>query len=202
MITRWSNEARLSYYSLHALFVYLIPLFIMVFAHCKLSSTLRLATLSSNDQLRHPDEGGRNKFANEAKEQLFVRKKRQRARNKKVIKLLITITVLFVVLWTPFIMVRLVDHAGVKIETRIWMMTQLLAFLNTSLNFFIYAFINEELRAAFHSLASCGWWFRNKGVEVSEEVRERREFHCGTSVHHHSTHLGHYCDEDGSTTAV
>ena len=75
---RWPNDARFAYYSVHALFVYLLPLCVMVFAHCKLSATLRLATLTSGGLLQHPDDGGRKKVTNECKEILFVRKRRQR----------------------------------------------------------------------------------------------------------------------------
>ena len=167
---RWSNDARFIYYSLHAFFVYILPLCVMLFAHYNLSSTLRLATLSSGDQLIHPDEGGRNKFKNECKEKLFVRKKRQRMRNKKIINLLVTITVLFVVLWTPFIAVRLVDHAGIRMNSLTWMLTQLLAFLNTAVNFFIYAVINQELRSAFQSLSCCGLFERLENTSVISTV--------------------------------
>ena len=98
----------------------------------------------------------------------------------------------------------------------VWLTTQLLAFLNTSLNFFIYALINEELRSAFRSIlclrgsggccGCCGNGEAEEVVVVSDEFRERHNFHCGTSVHYHDSnthaHQEYGVDDDGSTTAI
>ena len=152
---RWSNQARLIFYTIHAFFVYLLPLGLMIFTHYKLSATLKVTAESSNCTGKSGGNGGNYSPNNERKPVSYLWKKKQRQRHRKVIQLLITVTALFAILWGPFIGVRLLDHAGVQVSNLAWMLTQSIAFTNTAVNFFIYSAINPDLRKAFRSFSCC-----------------------------------------------
>lgn len=169
---RWSHKSRLVFYTVHAFCVYILPLCLMIFTHCKLFRTLQ----NQSHSFTGPDDQptGNNRYANEVRNKSHMRKRRQRRRNKKVIHLLITITVIFIMLWTPFLTIRLLDHAGVKISNITWLVAQLLALTSTSVNFIIYAKINTDLRNVFISFLCCKPVLFNFDV-VSEESTEVRE---------------------------
>lgn len=76
-------------------------------------------------------------------------------RRSNIIRLLIVITTIFLVLWTPFIVVRLLMYADVKINEVVFVATQLLIFTNTAVNFTVYAFMSTSFRTAFKTLFTC-----------------------------------------------
>ena len=169
---RWSHKSRLIFYTIHALFVYFLPLCLMVFTHYKLSTTLNRSAQRNVDPSDNPS--GNDIYTNECKHMGYMRKRRQRQRNRRVIHLLITITVIFTILWSPFISIRLLDHAGIHVSDLAWMVSQLLALTSTSVNFVIYATINPDLRNVFRSFLCCMPALSNFDV-VSEESTELRE---------------------------
>ena len=87
-------------------------------------------------------------------------------RRSNVIGLLLTITSIFVVLWTPFIAVRLLMYADVLFNLFIFRASQLLFFTNTAVNFVVYALMSTSFRRAFKGRFRCGV----VGVEVKGRV--------------------------------
>lgn len=74
---------------------------------------------------------------------------------KKVIKILITVTVTFFILWTPFIVTRLVLYYDLPVHVYIWKGTQLLILSSTAVNGLIYALMSPQFRRCFKSMLPC-----------------------------------------------
>lgn len=79
----------------------------------------------------------------------------RREKHLKAIRLLFVVTVTFFVLWTPFILMRLVREAGAHIHEYLYKFSEILIFSSTAVNGFIYAFINRSFRNAFKALLCC-----------------------------------------------
>ena len=89
---------------------------------------------------------------------------------KKVIKILITVTVTFFTLWTPFIITRMLLYYGLSVHVYIWRGTQLLILSSTAVNGLIYALMSPQFRRCFKTLIPC---FRRHGKGDSEATPSR-----------------------------
>ena len=77
-------------------------------------------------------------------------------RNKKIVKLLLVVTVLFVILWSPNIFIRLLKHGGMEVNEIAYKISHLMILTTTAVNFFIYTIMSKELRRIFWSFfVSC-----------------------------------------------
>ena len=74
---------------------------------------------------------------------------------KKVIKILVTVTVTFFILWTPFVVIRMLLYYGLPVHVFIWRGTQLLILSSTAVNGLIYAFMSPQFRRCFKNILPC-----------------------------------------------
>ena len=75
-------------------------------------------------------------------------------RNMKIIKLLITITVIFSLLWSPFVITRIVRRI-IKVPQVVWTAIQLIIMISTTTNFFITMKMSAEFKKTVVSLINC-----------------------------------------------
>ena len=90
---------------------------------------------------------------------------------KKVIKILITVTMTFFLLWTPFILIRMLLYYGLPVHAFIWRGTQLLILSSTAVNGLIYAYMSPQFRRCFKNMLPC---FRS-GDGPSENTSRAKE---------------------------
>ena len=101
------------------------------------------------------------------RKQSVERLDKMRMRNRKITKLLMVVTSMFVVLWSPYVILRLIKHSGVKFDTRIWQSSQLFMLFTSTTNFFIYTIMSKEMRKVFWSVIRC----RRIVGDISSESR-------------------------------
>lgn len=208
----WTKDSRISFYIVHSLLVYLVPLAVMSFSHLFISKALirqkkrSFSTFScssdhitkSMDDLNHNKNdpgtgatqgastpkahikfnggGGGGCRSNKAEWKQNVK---QATKRMRVVRLLLVVTIVFFVLWTPFIAVRLLLYMGVEIDQLVWRGTQLLIFGNTAVNCFIYALMSPAFREAFKGIFSCRVRIMNRdystsrSFDVSETMKQR-----------------------------
>ena len=144
----WPNSSRLAFYVTHSVVVYLLPLILMAWAHLRI-----LRTINAH---RVPSVTGH----------LPGQKARTGSMKKRrAVRLLKTITVVFFVLWTPFIFVRLIKYFDVSVNTWLWKASQLLILSSTSVNSLIYAYLCRSFRNCFRDLLrSCLFNRRNPQI--------------------------------------
>lgn len=89
-------------------------------------------------------------------------KLRQSSRRLKVIKMLITVAVLFMVLWLPlWTLMLLTDYQELDVQQIDFLSSYLfpvahwLAFFNSAINPIIYGFFNENFQRGFQAAVSC-----------------------------------------------
>ncbi|XP_066911234.1 orexin receptor type 2-like [Clytia hemisphaerica] len=191
----WSTESRLSFYIVHSILVYMVPLGVMCFSHWFISKALirqkmrTFSTYSSSiDQItKDVDETDVNKNESQAShiggkldgKKEWKRNVKQANKRMKVVRLLLVVTIVFFVLWTPFIVVRLLKYFSVEINELLWRGTQLLIFGNTAVNCFIYALMSPAFREAFKGIFCCAKRLRNKNYstsrsfDISETVKRK-----------------------------
>ena len=200
----WEERSRLSFYIVHSVLVYLVPLAVMSFSHFFISRALirqKMRTFStfscstdqitkSVDDLDHnkndqtslpPTPRAQIKLGAHTKNNKseWKRNVKQATKRMRVVKLLLVVTIVFFVLWTPFIVIRLSLYFSVKINNLLWRGTQLLIFGNTAVNCFIYALMSPAFREAFKGIFSCRVRLANKAYstsrsfDVSETVKRQ-----------------------------
>ena len=115
----WSPGSGIAFYSIHTSLIYLLPLLVMFVTHTKITLELRKRRKQLNVcnklNIIHAQMAGaperRLKDSNRFSRAIFdlqtMKLVKQRARNIKIIKLLVVLTTLFFILWTPFIVTRI-----------------------------------------------------------------------------------------------
>lgn len=117
----------------------------------------------------------------------------RREKRLKAIKLLFVVTVMFFVLWTPFILMRLLLLSGVGMPDIVYKFSEILIFSSTAINGFIYAFMSPPFRKAFKALLCCTvkreLVSRDSGPSISNSEDNRLMNHRmnsrGSSVSYH-----------------
>jgi len=79
----------------------------------------------------------------------------RREKRVKAIRLLFVVTITFFMLWTPFIILRLLRDAGVHVNKYLYTFSEIIIFSSTAVNGFIYAFISRPFRNAFKAILCC-----------------------------------------------
>ena len=69
----------------------------------------------------------------------------------QVMNILVVITLVFLLLWTPFIILRLMRFSGLPVPGIAWKVSQGLMIIAAAVNYFIYAFMSPDLRKVFFS---------------------------------------------------
>lgn len=83
------------------------------------------------------------------------REKKRNDRRIKAVRMLFVVTVVFFLLWTPFIIMRVVVLAGKHISTYAYKFSEILIFSSTAVNGFIYAYMSPPFRRAFKAILCC-----------------------------------------------
>ena len=105
---------------------------------------------------------------------------------KKVIKILVTVTVTFFILWTPFIVIRMLLYYDLPVHVYIWKGTQLLILSSTAVNGLIYALMSPQFRRCFKSILPCFAKGENQN-ETTSRAREMNSFSNSASAPTEST---------------
>lgn len=180
----WSKKIRLLFYAIHSIVVYLLPLLIMVFAHVKISRALanrdekkrklRQDICRDTKKTVKVKENGSTNIKNQMttpatrdNNRKSIIKGSQKSTNYigwdqkstnqslKIVRLLVTVTMIFFILWTPFIVLRLIQYIGVYVNFYLWKASQLLVFGNTAVNCVVYSMMSPQFRTAFKNLVIC-----------------------------------------------
>jgi len=185
---QWSKSDRRIFYTVHSIFVYLIPLTIMICAHHKISKIIAahkvpgskvpspkanesevnrngLSTSCIEDDKKSaeekqvifdtPKENSGTKLRRVLSRRKTSSKYKQIRSRKKVIKILVTVTMTFFILWTPFIVTRMILYYDLPVHVYVWRGTQLLILSSTAVNGLIYAFMSPQFRRCFKNILPC-----------------------------------------------
>lgn len=165
----WTRDAKVIYYSIHTGFVYLLPLFVMIMTHYKISKYLRSREHDQNDS--NDMEDGLNdvcrRYVSERKKLEKIKAMKKRCQNLKVIKILIVIIALFFSLFSPYMIMRMLKFFDIYVNEMVWKGSNLLLLATCAVNFFIYAFMSKRLRKVFKSFFTCG----RLGVNTNDDSR-------------------------------
>ena len=178
---RWGNQHKLVYYSVHTVIVYVLPLIVMFTTHFKifkfLNKHIRLTAAhnrqyvvnnnNSNNNNSNNNENNNNNNNNENNNNNNIdgihlefrsrvtRVHSQRQRNRKVMNILAVVTLVFLLLWSPFVIIRMMANCGVLVDDIAWDIAQILMMVAAAINVFIYGFMNPEFRKVFWSFVPC-----------------------------------------------
>ena len=83
------------------------------------------------------------------------REHKRNDRRIKAVRMLFVVTVTFFILWTPFIILRVVDLCGRHIDSYIYKFSEILILSSTAVNGFIYAYMSPPFRKAFKAILCC-----------------------------------------------
>ena len=151
----WSKTVYITYCCIHGAIVYLIPILIMLFTHHFIAKALKKQKIT-----QHYEDDTFGESRSTWNEDKTMRQRRHKlamskmSRNLKVIKLLITITVTFVVIWSPFMMMRVVRKM-VFVPHTVWTAVQGLILTSTNTNFFITLKMSAEFKKTIQLLMKC-----------------------------------------------
>ena len=151
-VNRFNSKEQLIYYAIQSPFVYLVPMAIMTFCHSKLSKVLL-----------------------EKKKTIILQNLTDDARLKehrkilKVVQLVLILTVTHFLLWSPFIFIRLMNHAGVEINRTLDRFSHFCVFCSTANNFIIYSVKRKDFRNSFKRLL-CGCFVRESSAKPTTVV--------------------------------
>ena len=110
------------YYSIHTVFIFIVPLTYMLYAQFTTFKALRARVFLTP----HVFSTASSK------------------RHRKVAKILVALTVAFIVCWAPFIAVRAMMYFHLTSGGYFWRASQLLIFLNTALDPILYGIYGEN----------------------------------------------------------
>ena len=125
--TTWGNTGRQIYYSLHAAFFFVVPLFYMILSQTVIHRALRTREVP-------------------VKRNSFIQKTNQRYR--KVAKTLVALTIAFVICWSPFMITRTLMYFYLASPRLVWRASQLLICLNAALDPMLYGYYGGNLKSA------------------------------------------------------
>ena len=174
----WSHAQRRVFYTIHSVMVYLVPLSVMVWAHQKISAVIAAHRVPTAEPVQAPQQSEPNINISDGEEKHGERhvefpnlqenrastvkrtaSKRKTGRHmrgrRKVIKILVTVTVTFFALWTPFVVIRMMMYYNLNVNVYLWKGTQLLILSSTAVNGLIYALMSPQFRRCFKQLLPC-----------------------------------------------
>ena len=151
-VNRFNSKEQLIYYAVQSVFVYLVPMAIMTFCHSKLSKIL--LEKKKNTILQNLTDDAKLK---------------EHRKIMKVVQLVLILTVTFFLLWSPFIFIRLINHAGVEINRTLDKFSHFCVFCSTANNFVIYSVKRKDFRNSFKRLL-CGCFVRESSAKPTTVV--------------------------------
>ena len=162
--SQWTTQQYVIYYSIQTIGVYLLPLIFILTTHIKIYRLLREKAYQLPPRQPPSLPTGSVDFPRHSTAETMTLeriKNNQKQRNQNVIKILITVTTSFFLLWTPFIVLRLIK-AYVPIPLLMWRISQFLILVMCSVNFFVYSYMSSDFRKVFRSFVAR---LRNKKEE-------------------------------------
>lgn len=148
----WGDNGRQIYYSLQAVFIYLVPLSFMIWAHYRIFRVLKVHT---------------------QKKMISTVESKQR----KITHMLAAVTLIFFVCWSPFIAVRALRYFYVYEGFELWKLTQLIILLNSAVNPVLYCFYSGQFRSAFKDMIRCQWKLNLRKLSTRGSRRHRDGLH-------------------------
>ena len=146
---RWSRKSLLGFYGFHTLFVFVLPLLFMAFTFCCIIRALNASEKSSRNQLA---ENFQCSVSSERRNSEAEKLEKRRRTNRKITKLLLVITFMFVMFWSPYVILRLIKHSGVRLNYYVWHSALLIMTITSTTNFFIYVIMSKDMRKVFWSM--------------------------------------------------
>lgn len=149
----WGTIGRQVFYSLHAVFSFVVPLCYMIYSQSKIFCALRAqvivpVTLSAVESTRK--------------------------RQKKIAKTLAALTTVFVFCWSPFMVIRTLMYVHLAEPDMIWKVAQLLVCLNAVLDPVMYGIYGGNLKTALCARCCCS-------VKQNRNQRIFSMVHSGTT---------------------
>ena len=155
--TTWGTTGRQVYYSLHAMFFFVLPLLYMIFTQRNIFRALHTRVLPIRDSV-------------------IVRSNN---RQKKVARTLVALTTAFALCWSPFMITRTLLYFYLVSPGLLWRGSQLLIFLNTALDPLLYGFYGGELKSKLRKLFRCNYWNKVELDATSAMTLERSQRSLG-----------------------
>ena len=142
----WAKIAEIIFYSVQTLLVYVLPLIFMIKSHFRIFNMLQRKIYHTSNDRSQSDGAKRNGFVE--RRSVDRLRSKQRQRNHRVNRLLLIVTIMFFLLWTPFVVIRMLRFY-IYVPEVSWKISQFLVMVMCSINFFIYAYASPELRKTF-----------------------------------------------------
>ena len=149
-LNRFTSKQNLIYYSVQSAICYFIPMMIMVFCHLKLSKILI--------------EKHKNMISENLADNI---KLKEHQKTKKVVELVLILTITFFIFWSPFIFIRIINHSGVYIDPTLDKFSHFWVFCSTTNNFIIYTIKRKDFRDSFKMLLLCRCFTRKESTKPS-----------------------------------
>ena len=146
--TRWGNQARLIIYIIHSICLFLLPLTIITTSHLMIIRFLfKNNTLTSRISYRSASDSSSSSIHVH-----HLQPQSKKDQNKKLTRILLTLSITFFLCWSPFITIRILKYANIEIHPYIWPSSQILLIINTAINPFIYGFYNNSPHKIYRKL--------------------------------------------------
>ena len=155
--TTWGTTGRQIYYSLHAIFFFVLLLLYMIFTQGNIFRALRTRVLPISNSVIVTSNN----------------------RHKKVARTLVALTTAFALCWSPFMIARTLLYFYLISPGLVWRGSQLLIFLNTALDPLLYGFYGGELKHILRKVFRCNYWNRAESGANSTMTLERSQQSLG-----------------------
>ena len=129
----WGHLGRKVYYTISAVILFVLPQFLMICTYVKINRDFRNRVLPTQ-----------------------VTQASVKARQRKASRMLGLVTLVFCVLWTPFVLLRTLMYFDLYHGYMSWKLSQLVALSSTATNPFIYSFYSAQFRVAIKRVLTCG----------------------------------------------
>lgn len=151
--TTWGTTGRQIYYSLHAIFFFVLPFLYMIFTQRNIFRALRTRVLPISDSV-------------------IVKSNN---RHKKVARTLVALTTAFALCWSPFMITRTLLYFYLASPGLVWRASQLLICLNAALDPLLYGFYGGELKSTLRKVLRCNYWNRSESDASSTMTLDRTQ---------------------------
>ena len=159
--TTWGSIGRQIYYTLHAVFFFIIPLIYIIVTQQKISRSLKANVIPIGNS--------------------HIMKSNQR--QKRVAKTLVALSLAFVLCWTSFMILRTLMYFDLASPGLGWRAAQLMIFLNTALDPLLYGYYGGNLKSKVCSILRCNYQNR-----LNPESIASTPFHTSHSLGMRETH--------------
>jgi len=128
----WGNTAREVYYTIAIIPLFFVPLGFMIYTHIRIYTVLKSQVAPSE----------------------YMQKVLQR-RQKKASRMLGMVTLMFFILWSPFIVFRSLRDFNWYTNLVPWKLSQLLTIASSAANPFVYCFYSTQFRSYLKTVVAC-----------------------------------------------